>query len=651
MFVTIKERLRQLEETRKKVEDGSIVFDPNQVNFGFRRMDQLLDVSEDAIKGYPCVAYNRISDSVKFGIKLIPLENRYPKETHPCHLEARVLREATELVRKSESPHIAYYFTSFPVRNKNKAVVRFPLKALHKEVYKESDVLVAEYVPGGCVDEWVDEQPNITEKQWKYVIFSVAWTLYVLQDKLRLHHNDFHCGNVLIDTSIDPCDKSYYQYVLEKLDGESMVFNVQSCGVLVKLWDPEFSASYDKDRTFKNDFYEDDEEDIPHTFNPHYDLHCFLMSLLSLPIPTRLMEYIYSIYPREVIPPESEMSRNDTLGSRTGSSVRSDDHYYDEYDDESSVGHAYDSMKQDEGKKSVQECVESQEGYDSYANSDTDERYNRQLPSDGNAYAQRTLPTMNGGASRYDSQRQNPQQNWDELQQSLYYERHYRTDESSSVASQNSGTGESQNTQDDASSSYYTDSSRTSRIRTEYTLGDRLLNGAEKVFNLPTPYDIITSDYFSEYRKPIPAGLRKDGTKRVPSCVFTYAQRDHSEEEAAIAAAEAVQAAELDHRREQESDGGDLISFSQDASEYTRDDVDVDDADYSDLAVGAFELEEESDDDISVNMKVALPLVDEEAIPVSKEVTSNVERPVANPKRKLRRPPTPIPKPRKKQNR
>ncbi len=631
MFVTIKERLRQLEETRQKVEDGSIVFDANQVNFGFRRMDQLLDVSENAIKGYPCVAYNKLSDSVKFGIKLIPLENRYPKETHPCHLEARVLREATELVRSNESPHIAYYFTSFAVRNKNKAVVRFPLKALHEEVYKESDVLVAEYVPGGCVDEWVDEQPNITEKQWKYVIFSVAWTLYVLQDKLRLHHNDFHCGNVLIDTSIDPCDKSYYQYVLNKLDGEAMVFNVQSCGVLVKLWDPEFSASYDKDRTFKNDFYDDDEEDIPHSFNPHYDLHCFLMSLLSLPIPNRLLNYIYSIYPKEVIPPESELSQSDSLGSRTGGSVTGSDGYYYDYDDDSSAATP--------GK----EYVESHEGYDSYANSDTDERYNanrrdavRQLSS-GRPPRQKFPPVEGSGTSRYDSQRQNSQQDWDELQQSLYYERHYRTDESSSAPPSNaddSSNAAERDPTDRDDASYYTSSSKTSRIRTEYTLGDRLLNGAEKAFKLPTPYDIITSDYFAEYRKPIP-GPRKDGTERVPSCVFSYAQRDHSEEDAAIAAAEQAKAAET----AASGASGDEEKLSSRPVGDTEDDTEVGSRN-SDLSSS-----------LSVDMKVSV----DDDISLAADENHGDSRLIQPPaiigaKRKLRRPPTPIPKLRRKQN-
>ena len=110
-----------------------------------------------------------------------------------------------------------------------------------------------------------------------------------------------------------------------------------------------------------------------------------------------------------------------------------------------------------------------------------------------------------------------------------YYSRHYKTDESSSDADSRSS---AQCATDTSSSrtSYTSRTSRTSRIRTEYTLGDRLLNGAEKVFKLPTPFDIITSDYLAEYRKPIPDGLRKNGTQRTPACVFTYTEREHHDD-------------------------------------------------------------------------------------------------------------------------
>ena len=69
-----------------------------------------------------------------------------------------------------------------------------------------------------------------------------------------------------------------------------------------------------------------------------------------------------------------------------------------------------------------------------------------------------------------------------------------------------------------------------SELRTEFMLGDRLLNGTEKKFDLPTPLDILNHEYFSDYRRPIPAtrkvlprgrGKPKNVTKP-PVCVFSY---------------------------------------------------------------------------------------------------------------------------------
>ena len=141
-------------------------------------------------------------------------------------------------------------------------------------------MLVAEFVPGGNIEDWMQETEHISEKQWKYVIFAMAWTLLVLQDRYRFMHNDFHDLNVLIDNSIDPNDKSYVSYELHDPKSlEPVVFNVQNVGIIPKMWDMEFANVYkNMDKMYKNEFM-CDEEDIPNSFNPYYDLHRFLTSL------------------------------------------------------------------------------------------------------------------------------------------------------------------------------------------------------------------------------------------------------------------------------------------------------------------------------------------------------------------------------------
>lgn len=45
---------------------------------------------------------------------------------------------------------------------------------------------------------------------------------------------------------------------------------------------------------------------------------------------------------------------------------------------------------------------------------------------------------------------------------------------------------------------------------------DRLINGTEKIFSLPTPLDILKSEYFADYRKPLTKKSKKS------SCKFSY---------------------------------------------------------------------------------------------------------------------------------
>jgi hypothetical protein len=327
MFTTVSKRLNLLIETQKKIDDSKIKFDVETSNFGFKRMEQLYPVKiRDDIKGYPCIAYDKFSDSIKFGIKVIPLESRYREDSHPCRIEVTLIKEFTKLVRNYVTPHVTYFFKDMMVSNKKKSLTRFPLKSLRHDILKESKVLIAEYVPGGSIEEWIQEQPNITEKQWKYIVFSVAWTLLVLQNEYKFMHNDFHYGNILIDTSIDPTDSSFIKYVLNKNGHEQTSFNVQNVGLLPKIWDFEFASTYAPNMTFQNEFFKSDENEndsIPHEFNPYYDLHYFLVTLLDLDIPDRLRDFILDLYPEDVLPPIGDHSDDSTMDSND-----QDEEYY-----------------------------------------------------------------------------------------------------------------------------------------------------------------------------------------------------------------------------------------------------------------------------------------------------------------------------------
>lgn len=472
MFSSIKQRLELLFQTQHDIISGKIIFDAEKKNFGFRLMEQLFPVSIDEIKGYPCVVYNKYSDSIKFGVKIIPLELKYDKDSHPCHIEHLLLQEFTNLVVNYESPHITFFFKEMPVNNKKKALTRFPLKSLRHDIFKESNILIAEFVPGGSIEEWFQEQPNISEKQWKYIVFSMAWTLLVLHEKYKFMHNDFHYGNILVDTSIDPLDKGLYQYnLVDENENTNINFNVINKGILPKMWDFEFANVYEKisgkEHCVKNEFFKSTDETIPHEFNPYYDLHCFLTSLLELNIPEKLENFIRSIYPDEVLPEQPEYDSQD-YGSK-----------------ESKKSRKTSSFSRNSSKNSSRKSLESS---------------NDSCTSSCESSCKKSRKHSSSTSSSYTS---------DSSYTDEYVEEFYETDESSHDSSKNSDS-DSDTYSNSSSESFRSDGSK---IRTEYMLGDRMLNGTEKIFKLPKPIDILKSSYFADYRK---------SKTKEPTCIFKF---------------------------------------------------------------------------------------------------------------------------------
>ncbi|KAJ3371237.1 hypothetical protein GGF31_003414 [Allomyces arbusculus] len=283
-----------------RVQQGHVKLDETLAKFGFKNLEQLFPVGDDEIKGFPCVAFNKINDNVKFGLKVNPLEKKYIESAHPSKIEVGLLKEFTKLALNGESPHVTWYFADKNVGNSKKALTSFPLKHLQPYILKYCNVVFAEFVPGGSIEEWLQEAET-TMEQWRYIVFSIIWTLVILQDRYRFVHNDLHFGNVLIDMSIDPSDKTIVEYSLEFPDGSKKVFSVPNCGIVPKIWDYEFSNVYKNNPGVPENPFGQHEENIPHDFNPYYDLHQFLISLLELDIPDELRQFILDVYPEEVL--------------------------------------------------------------------------------------------------------------------------------------------------------------------------------------------------------------------------------------------------------------------------------------------------------------------------------------------------------------
>jgi hypothetical protein len=458
MHLTVKKRLELLMSTDEKIQKKILVFDPRRPNFGFRHMQQMFPVDfDDEIKGVPTVAWNGHLDHMKFAIKIIPLESKYEADVHPSRLEGRYLQELTKLVKSWHTPHITYYFTEFEVPNNVKALTCFPLKEYRHELYKKSTILVTEFVSGGSLEEWIqtDETAVIADGQWKYILFSVIWTLFVVQDKYRLVHADLHFGNVLVDTSLSQQEKGFLEYRL-LVDGKERTFHVPTVGLRTTIIDWEFAHAHKGlDGIYPNRFGAK-EDNIPSYFNPVYDLHCFCASLLDMNIPTSVKEFILSVYPPELIPAPAARKHRSFGGSSedSGDSSCSGDSGVEEDEDFSLHSDELDGSQTNGRSASSDNCYWR-----------TDETMETTMGSD-DGLSDMAVDELAGSASEEEDE--NPDG---------------------------------------------------SQIRTEYLLGERLLNGTEDKFvGLPTPYSLLHHPYFDEY-------IARPSPSRRAAATFTWTTR------------------------------------------------------------------------------------------------------------------------------
>ncbi len=496
MFPTIQERLDILRQTRSAVEEGSITFDPERDNFGFRRLKELFESSLFHIKGFPCTAFNSFPDQVRFGIKVVPLLKPWAVEKHPALLEGIFLKEFKSVVDANMSPHIAYCFSTLLVPNNKKAMCRFPLKGLRREIHNVSQVLFTEFVEGGAVESWLEEDDCLTLEQWRYIIFAVVWTLVVLENKYLFMHTDTHLGNVLLDVNIDDDNSSFYQYVLKE-NGKEYVFNVRNVGILPKLWDFEHSDVYDLEAlpvAYKNRVWENDdgtltEDDVPHDFRPHYDLHFFLMSILQVDnLPTEVADLILGTYDDKVIP--SHVAESFQSPTSDGECPEGCTHEYSE------------SVTSDSMEESTDADSDSDMSDVYY---DTDETFSVGGESDRNS--------QRGDEEEREEERHCetctcPEANWEDDPNG---------NEESSQNSENEGDVEEGRSKTSSTSEY-----KSSRRRTDYLLGSRLLNGVEKIVHLPTPREFLQHSFFDVYRTP----LNKIKNKKKIVQVFSYEMKD-----------------------------------------------------------------------------------------------------------------------------
>ena len=407
------EKIKLLKKLKHDLKKKKLIIDEERTNFKCEKFEILhRSKNLDEMKGYPCFGESqKILDTYKtqLGIKIIPIEKKFPKDTHPGDLEHLILKKLTEdLVDERITPHIVYFLQHKKVSNSCRALKMLlsDLKSLESEdsIRSKSNVLFSEFVEGNCLHKWVkdlkENDEKITIDEWKYIIFSILCTLFILHDKYKMSHNDVHYGNILIDNSLEK-NKEYFEYSSDKI-GNGMKFYFPNYGFMPKLWDFEFAMSFDTTLTdlypnrlitqdyevkeknkewivddyhaqnyhevFKQILLEDKSFDdngvmcTPLKFNPNYDVHYFLISLLDLNIPDEISEWIINLYPKELIPEEFFYPDSPS--------------YFSESEDESSVSISISEDESESNKdesENVSESVKSLGSDSDNDNNDSDD--------------------------------------------------------------------------------------------------------------------------------------------------------------------------------------------------------------------------------------------------------------------------------------
>ena len=332
-----------LKKLRQDIKKKRFLLDETKDKFGLDDMVQLKKVTNDSeIKGYPFKGYYK---SGKIALKVIPIETKYNKHEHPCNIEGMILKEVTDnLVRKCVCPHFVNYLGTSKLSNRSRTLKMLNLKKLEIEdkIRSQSLLLVSEYISGGGLDSWIFEtyenDKKVSDIQWKVLVFQLVYTIYVMQTKYKMMHNDFHYGNILIDDSLKA-----EGYIVYKCN--SKTYYIPNTGIMPKLMDFEFGMvyskkiegmfpnkfitgpytyDYDKNETIiKSDVTNDSDLNVPYNYNEVYDLHYFMISLLDLFISQELFDYILSIYPEEVIPESSDSSSDNSSDSSSDNSSES----------------------------------------------------------------------------------------------------------------------------------------------------------------------------------------------------------------------------------------------------------------------------------------------------------------------------------------
>lgn len=270
-------------------------------------------VFKDNVKGVPfkfvCKRLN-IDNNGAVLLKVLPSEEGISFDN--SMIEILICKLLTQDILMADiSPCITFYYDSFlNVPNDSKCFSKLKLTNTETDVILKdtSNVLITEFLPEKDLYAWVESvyDENLTDDDWRSIIFQVVYTLSVLQDKYKFEHNDLSPLNVLVldnnEVGRDMSCRFHYK-------GQDFLVY---CPIFIKLWDFEYATLYNEKYNIENPIIKALSGD-GYAFNPYKDIHYFLNSLLAFDLPEETQQFIEENYHKDILVNLYSDEKNDLL--------------------------------------------------------------------------------------------------------------------------------------------------------------------------------------------------------------------------------------------------------------------------------------------------------------------------------------------------
>jgi len=283
----------------------------NKKNFGAKKLNWLFQDNFNP-RNVKAILFELIDDRFPDGSimgKCILWEKVYDPLRHPALQEISFLQFLTssDFAKGSEQisclPQIIARFPFVSVYSLS--LTGLPLPYFNETCYPTCSVILSKRYDY-TLETMALRYPDLNSSQWKQVVFQIIHGLFVLQKRIKFHHNDLHSDNILIEMESEPKSKVFSLELKQKRKNRKIDFAFPPSHFNAVIWDYETCLCFDK--TVPLNLQTDyglcgPKYCTPDTFCPAFDTHLFMVQFLNIEnIPEEIKEFIRTLYPSELLP-------------------------------------------------------------------------------------------------------------------------------------------------------------------------------------------------------------------------------------------------------------------------------------------------------------------------------------------------------------